>query len=129
MCEESSVGVTGAHYYTGSGDRWRQIQSGRNRIGLTTTLLMISLAGKRIRFDCCQSHLLIAFYNLAKWESYLKDALPQDINPFVFAKEYNIHPDILSTSLVLVQQCTFQLQRIQLDLCRFCFGNEYCEMG
>ncbi|WMV41274.1 hypothetical protein MTR67_034659 [Solanum verrucosum] len=26
------------------------------------------------------------------------DALPQDINPFVFAKEYNIHPDILSTS-------------------------------
>lgn len=25
-------------------------------------------------------------------------ALPQGIVPFVFAKEYNVHPDILSTA-------------------------------
>ncbi|KAL8489296.1 hypothetical protein ACS0TY_024788 [Phlomoides rotata] len=29
-------------------------------------------------------------------------ALPQGIVPFVFAKEYNVHPDILSTGLVLI---------------------------
>ncbi|XP_015167843.1 uncharacterized protein [Solanum tuberosum] len=65
---------------------------------LVKVIVFTDHADIRIRFDCCQSHLLIAFYNLAKWESYLKDALPHDINPFVFAKEYNIHPDILSTS-------------------------------
>ncbi|KAK6249809.1 hypothetical protein SCA6_003814 [Theobroma cacao] len=29
-------------------------------------------------------------------------ALPQGIVPFVFAKEYNVHPDILSTALANV---------------------------
>jgi len=28
-------------------------------------------------------------------------ALPQGIVPFVFAKEYNVHPAILSTALVI----------------------------
>ncbi|CAL1357799.1 unnamed protein product [Linum trigynum] len=28
-------------------------------------------------------------------------ALPQGIVPFVFAKEYNVHPDVLSTSVIL----------------------------
>jgi hypothetical protein len=28
----------------------------------------------------------------------LQAALPQGIVPFVFAKEYNVHPDILSTA-------------------------------
>jgi hypothetical protein len=28
---------------------------------------------------------------------YFQAALPQGIVPFVFAKEYNVHPDILST--------------------------------
>jgi auxin efflux carrier family len=27
-------------------------------------------------------------------------ALPQGIVPFVFAKEYNVHPDILSTAVI-----------------------------
>lgn len=29
---------------------------------------------------------------------FFKAALPQGIVPFVFAKEYNVHPDILSTA-------------------------------
>ena len=29
---------------------------------------------------------------------FVKAALPQGIVPFVFAKEYNVHPDILSTA-------------------------------
>ncbi|XP_071735047.1 probable auxin efflux carrier component 8 [Rutidosis leptorrhynchoides] len=31
----------------------------------------------------------------------LQAALPQGIVPFVFAKEYNVHPDILSTGIIL----------------------------
>lgn len=31
----------------------------------------------------------------------LQAALPQGIVPFVFAKEYNVHPDILSTGFEL----------------------------
>ena len=30
--------------------------------------------------------------------STIQAALPQGIVPFVFAKEYNVHPDILSTA-------------------------------
>lgn len=32
--------------------------------------------------------------------SFFQAALPQGIVPFVFAKEYNVHPDILSTAWV-----------------------------
>eukprot|EP00268_Persea_americana_P048085 TRINITY_DN5050_c0_g1_i6.p1 TRINITY_DN5050_c0_g1~~TRINITY_DN5050_c0_g1_i6.p1 ORF type:complete len:604 (+),score=97.38 TRINITY_DN5050_c0_g1_i6:932-2743(+) len=34
-------------------------------------------------------------------------ALPQGIVPFVFAKEYNVHPDILSTGFELLTTCFF----------------------
>lgn len=30
-------------------------------------------------------------------QNVVQAALPQGIVPFVFAKEYNVHPDILST--------------------------------
>jgi auxin efflux carrier family len=30
----------------------------------------------------------------------IQAALPQGIVPFVFAKEYNVHPDILSTAVI-----------------------------
>lgn len=33
--------------------------------------------------------------------SNFQAALPQGIVPFVFAKEYNVHPDILSTGFAL----------------------------
>lgn len=33
--------------------------------------------------------------------SNFQAALPQGIVPFVFAKEYNVHPDILSTGFEL----------------------------
>ncbi|KAK2385685.1 Auxin efflux carrier family protein [Trifolium repens] len=32
--------------------------------------------------------------------SYFDAALPQGIVPFVFAKEYDVHPDILSTGVI-----------------------------
>lgn len=37
------------------------------------------------------------FSCFAKWRNE-QAALPQGIVPFVFAKEYNVHPDILSTA-------------------------------
>jgi len=35
-----------------------------------------------------------------KWFLYVQAALPQGIVPFVFAREYNVHPGILSTGSV-----------------------------
>jgi len=45
--------------------------------------------------------LLCKFDELLACVLHLQAALPQGIVPFVFAKEYNVHPDILSTGLVL----------------------------
>lgn len=36
----------------------------------------------------------------------LQAALPQGIVPFVFAREYGLHPDILSTGWVSIRTCT-----------------------
>lgn len=40
----------------------------------------------------------------------MQAALPQGIVPFVFAKEYNVHPDILSTGSVLSLHFISQLE-------------------
>ena len=45
-------------------------------------------------FSPCSACLFSCF---AKWRNE-QAALPQGIVPFVFAKEYNVHPDILSTA-------------------------------
>lgn len=55
-------------------------------------------------------------------------ALPQGIVPFVFAKEYNIHPDILSTgylilSVIVTSQRTIHISKLFLfPVCRVIFG-------
>lgn len=42
-------------------------------------------------------YIYIFVYELG-FNLFLQAALPQGIVPFVFAKEYNLHPDILSTA-------------------------------
>jgi hypothetical protein len=37
---------------------------------------------------------------LVKLGGLKQAALPQGIVPFVFAREYNVHPDILSTAVI-----------------------------
>lgn len=49
--------------------------------------------------------LLLLYQTLSEWDIagcvdkllFSQAALPQGIVPFVFAKEYNVHPEILST--------------------------------
>lgn len=63
-------------------------------------------------------------------------ALPQGIVPFVFAKEYNCHPDILSTAYVKIQifdfvqnllwfRCMIELLKFLFDLQGY-FWDAYC---
>lgn len=61
----------------------------------------------------------------------MQAALPQGIVPFVFAKEYNIHPAILSTGYQIVplyfNKCNFSetiyiLKLDFLSVCRVVFG-------
>lgn len=48
-------------------------------------------------FSVCAHFCFFSFAN-AKRRNDEQAALPQGIVPFVFAKEYNVHPDILSTA-------------------------------
>ena len=44
-------------------------------------------------------HLFLKYWMFLKIKvSWVQAALPQGIVPFVFAKEYNVHPEILSTA-------------------------------
>jgi hypothetical protein len=59
---------------------------------------------------CCQSWIASVWCLL-----FTQAALPQGIVPFVFSKEYNLHPDVLSTAYlsILFPRKNFQIQ------CRF----------
>lgn len=45
--------------------------------------------------ECKNFYIVLYIYNPEC--NVLQAALPQGIVPFVFAREYNVHPDILST--------------------------------
>lgn len=62
-------------------------------------------------------------------------ALPQGIVPFVFAKEYNVHADILSTAWVLYILLLILAMRVVKELTEICLvrqdnsGNDGCGSG
>lgn len=45
-------------------------------------------------FKCWLDHLCLQFHFIFPEQA----ALPQAVVPFIFAREYNVHPEILSTS-------------------------------
>ena len=56
----------------------------------------------------------------------LQAALPQGIVPFVFAKEYNVHPNILSTAYDLLTQTLFVVVLYCINLPRKKSRNRSC---
>nr|CAD1818180.1 unnamed protein product [Ananas comosus var. bracteatus] len=63
-----------------------------------------------IRFICgpiimCAASLAVGLKGVKLHTAIVQAALPQGIVPFVFAREYGLHPDILSTGLSLACLC------------------------
>jgi auxin efflux carrier family protein len=69
-------------------------------VGLRGVLLHIAIVQVHCNLVCQISTLYITGKKGPEFELPLnfQAALPQGIVPFVFAKEYNVHPDILSTA-------------------------------
>nr|DAD31164.1 TPA_asm: hypothetical protein HUJ06_010015 [Nelumbo nucifera] len=53
-----------------------------------------------IKFLVGPALMVVSSYAIGLKSILFKAALPQGIVPFVFAKEYNVHPDILSTGVI-----------------------------
>eukprot|EP01018_Ginkgo_biloba_P014266 Gb_03217 [translate_table: standard] len=68
--------------------------------GLRGSILHIAIVQVRANFFIAQTLVSLLFLNLMtlllSWEA----ALPQGIVPFVFAREYSLHPDVLSTAVI-----------------------------
>lgn len=56
---------------------------------------------------------------------FFQAALPQGIVPFVFAKEYNVHPDILSTGF---EHSFFYLNNL-ISFCHFIIVHQHVIMS